>query len=184
MDEPANSVRLRFAEPEDIETRLTFKVSTEIERMYGSLMEEPAALTREHAEQWFSQLSKHPNAWVIEKNAHLVGEVRLDNLNSVDRRARLAIGLFEEDQLGRGIGRQAIRLVLHQAFGQLALHRVDLRVLAYNVRAIRCYKACGFTCEGIERESALVGGVWYDDWIMGILEQEFSQLPVSNRVSH
>lgn len=143
--------------------------------MYGHLTDTPTATTREQAEQWFKQLSAHPNAWVVEKDGHLVGEIRLDNLNAVDRRARLAIGLFGQELLGRGIGRTAITLVLRHAFGALALHRVDLRVLAYNHRAIRCYEACGFTREGVERESALVGDTWYDDWIMSILEQEFNQ---------
>ena len=67
----------------------------------------------------------------------------------------------------------AIDLLLHKAFGPLALHRVDLRVLSYNLRAIRCYEACGFVREGIERESARVGDEWHDDWIMGILERDF-----------
>ena len=30
------------------------------------------------------------------------------------------------------------------AFGILGLHRIDLRVLAYNTRAISCYRRCGF----------------------------------------
>ena len=50
------------------------------------------------------------------------------------------------------------------------LHRIDLRVLAYNTRATRCYLRAGFVEEGREREAALVDGTWHDDVIMGILE--------------
>jgi RimJ/RimL family protein N-acetyltransferase len=45
----------------------------------------------------------------------------------------------------------------------MALHRVSLRVVAYNVRAIRCYSACGFVGEGSEREAAYIGGNWRHD---------------------
>ncbi|MBV8716748.1 MAG: GNAT family N-acetyltransferase [Chloroflexi bacterium] len=90
-------------------------------------------------------------AWIIETDAHCVGVVRLHSLVEQDRRARLAIGLFHPALLGHGTGTLAIRLVLQHAFDGLHLHRVDLRVLAFNVRAIRCYEKCGFVREGLER---------------------------------
>ena len=60
------------------------------------------------------------------------------------------------------------------AFDVLKLHRISVRVLEYNARAIRTYKKCGFVVEGRERQSALVDGTWYDDVIMGILDGEFA----------
>lgn len=74
-----------------------------------------------------------------------------------------------------GLGRDAIRLVLAHAVGPLRLHRVGLRVIAFNMRAIRRYRACGFIEEGREREAALVGGAWYDDIMIGVLAHEFGR---------
>lgn len=168
------TVRLRHPSAEDIEARIRLGSSAEILRMYGFLATVSAdEMTRAQATRWFEDLRDHPCAWVVEADGELVGHVRLDTINNTDRRARLAIGLFNERHLGRGIGRAAINLVLEHAFGPLGLHRVDLRVLSYNTRAIRCYEACGFVREGVERESARVGTKWHDDWIMAILEQEF-----------
>ncbi|MGL5012076.1 MAG: GNAT family N-acetyltransferase [Paracoccaceae bacterium] len=172
-DQPL-TVKLRAPLPEDALARMAHGFSAEIRRMYGYVGDTPDRMTREEAERWLRQLEDHPCAWVIETGDGVVGEARLDNINETDRRARMAIGLFSERHLGRGIGRAAVRLVLRHAFGTLQLHRVDLRVLSYNIRAIRCYEACGFVREGIERESALVGGEWHDDWIMSILAQEFA----------
>ena len=50
-------------------------------------------------------------------------------------------------------------LALDHAFGPLRLHRVSLRVLASNERAVKCYRACGFAEEGREREAALSTGL-------------------------
>jgi RimJ/RimL family protein N-acetyltransferase len=61
---------------------------------------------------------------------------------------------------------------------ELGLHRVSVRVVAYNERAIQAYKKCGFRIEGREREAALVDGVWHDDVIMGVLESEYA--PIRN----
>ncbi|WP_211857282.1 GNAT family N-acetyltransferase [Plastoroseomonas hellenica] len=55
------------------------------------------------------------------------------------------------------------------------MHRVSLRVLAGNARAIACYSKCGFVEEGRQPETACVNGVWQDDVIMGLLDREFDQ---------
>jgi RimJ/RimL family protein N-acetyltransferase len=124
------------------------------------------------AQVWFDRLSAHPHAWVIESDGALTGELRLDSLDTTDRHARLALGLFADSHLGRGIGRRAIAQALDHAFGPLGLHRVDLRVLAFNTRAIRCYTACGFRHEGTLRENAWIDGAWHDDLIMGLLAHD------------
>jgi ribosomal-protein-alanine N-acetyltransferase len=55
----------------------------------------------------------------------------------------------------------------------MQLHRVDMRVLTFNRRAIGCYEKCGFVHEGVERESVWIDGAWTDDMRMGILEDEY-----------
>lgn len=176
MASPAVHVRLCRPRAEDAEERAALGVSALIVRGYGAIADSRPRLPLRDAARWLKGLLRHPCAWVIEADGALAGEARLDNINPDDRRARLAIGLFSEGHLGRGIGRQAVNLVLDHAFGALALHRVDLRVLARNDRAIRCYQACGFVREGIERDSARVGDAWEDDWIMSILEHEYRAL--------
>jgi RimJ/RimL family protein N-acetyltransferase len=73
------------------------------------------------------------------------------------------------------LGTEATQLVLKYGFEQLQLHRVSLRMLAYNERAITSYEKAGFKREGIERESALVDGRWYDDVMMGAVADEWRQ---------
>jgi RimJ/RimL family protein N-acetyltransferase len=172
----APDVRLRPPRASDTDARARLGVSAEVVLGYGALAEDAPTLPRRLAARWLKGLQRHPCAWVIEADGALVGEARLDTINRHDQRARLAIGLFNARHLGQGIGRQAVNLVLDHAFGVLGLHRVDLRVLARNHRAISCYRACGFVHEGVERDSAKVGDAWEDDWIMSILAHEFRTL--------
>ncbi len=166
-------IRLRQPCPEDVEARLALGRDPGIVRMFGGDTARPLPpLTAEAVERWLDALRAHPHAWIVEHEGRLLGEARLDGLNEHDGRARLAIGLYDPTKLGIGLGREAVRLVLAHAFDVLGLHRVDLRVLAYNIRAIRCYESCGFVVEGRERESALVDGTRHDDLIMGILASE------------
>ena len=158
----------------DVQGRLALGNSAEVMRMFGADPETIPPLTLAASKAWVDRLAAHPHAWVVEHAGSFLGEIRLDDLNHHDRRARLAIGFFDERRLGEGLGREAIRLLLGYAFVALGLHRVSLRVITYNERAIRCYRACGFREEGRERQAAFVGGGWHDDIIMGVLASEFS----------
>lgn len=176
-----SSVRLRRPRHTDVAERLVLGNPPDILHMFG---EDPATarpLTEAAARRWVDRLAEHSRAWVIEHDGRLLGEIRLDALDEHDRRARLAIGLYDPAKLGRGIGREAIGLLLRHAFDSLRLHRVGLRVLAFNTRAIRCYLACGFIEEGREREAACVAGTWHDDVLMGILRRDFLRQAAEDR---
>lgn len=64
-------------------------------------------------------------------------------------------------------------MVVRHAFEVMGLHRVDLRVLETNTRAIRCYERCGFVHEGVEAETAFVNGHWVSDLRMRLLQSEY-----------
>jgi RimJ/RimL family protein N-acetyltransferase len=52
------------------------------------------------------------------------------------------------------------------------LHRVELRVLDFNLRGIGCYRRCSVIEEGGERDAAFVDGAWLDYMVMAILETD------------
>lgn len=166
-------LRLRAATADDAEARLSLGHSSDIVRMFGVSYADHKAMTREAAEAWAVGQLNDPYAWIIEVEGRLIGEIKLHSINTVDRRASMAIAIYERQLLGKGFGSDAIRLLLHHAFTQLNLHRIGVRVLAYNERAIKAYQKCGFVVEGRERETAFVDGAWQDDLMMGILSQEY-----------
>ncbi|EIM26231.1 GNAT family N-acetyltransferase [Microvirga lotononidis] len=166
-------ITLRKAQSSDVEARLRLGNDPDIVEMFGVSQDAVRPPTPESAARWVQTLMDHPRAWVIATD-RLIGEVRLDRIDRQDRRASLAIGILDPQCLGKGLGTQAIMLVLGHAFHDLKLHRIGVRVLAYNTRAIRAYQKCGFQIEGREREAAFVDGQWHDDVIMGLLEHEFT----------
>ena len=168
-------VGLRRPQSEDVAERLALGNDPGIMRMFGADTTGWPPMAETEAVRWFEKITVHQHAWVVEHEERLLGDIRLhlDALGQQDARARLAIGFYDPTKLGKGLGREAIRLVLAHAFNTLGLHRVSQRVVAYNTRAIRCYVACGFVVEGREREAALVGGERHDDIMMGVLAREF-----------
>lgn len=165
------NLRLRSATAADVEARLALGPEPDENlRLYG-VEPDGAPFRRADAERWVKALTEHSYAWIIE-GPSLLGSVRLDRVDMVDRRASLAIGPLQRQDQGRGLGTEAARRVLAYGFDELGLHRVSVRVLADNIRAIRCYEKCGFQHEGRERETVFIDGAWRDDLIMGVLHDE------------
>lgn len=97
-----------------------------------------------------------------------VGEVVLNEWEPENRACNLRILLGPRGR-DRGLGTEAVRLVLGHAFDVLALHRVGLECYAFNPRAARVYEKAGFVVEGRRREALLFDGEWVDALVMSVL---------------
>ena len=172
----AGDLLLRPFRPGDQTDRLRAGRTAEYLRMVGGDYRRVRPMTQEQAQEWYQRSAAEPYAWAIVVAERCVGSARLHTLQPADQRARYAIGIFDPAAWGQGYGTIATRWVLGYAFNVLRLHRVDLRVLEYNARAIACYGKCGFVREGLEREGALVSGQWHNDVMMSILENEYRHL--------
>lgn len=167
------ALRLRPPQDGDIAARLLLGNRPEIHRLFGGDPADFRELTPEGAEAWVKALKAERYGWAIEHEGQLVGSIRLNAVNPMDRRAALSIGILAPGTLGKGVGTKAMRLVAKHAFGELGLNRLSVRVLDFNERAIAAYKKVGFQIEGREREAAFISGAWHDDLMMGLLAREF-----------
>lgn len=114
-------------------------------------------------------------AIVWSENGEHIGNIKLGPIDWIHRRASLGLLVGEEDAWGKGVGSEAVNLLLSYAFDTLNLHRVSLGVHSDNQAAIRVYEKAGFTQEGVLRENAFVDGEYVDGVLMGILEDDFEQ---------
>ena len=169
-------IHLRPPVPSDIDDR--HAVGRPDEFMYncgGNRSENEPHPPRSVWENWYEGQRKSPYTWHIEHEGRCIGACRLHHLSEADRSGTFAIGIFDVSRLSQGIGTEAGELVLAYAFDVLGLHRVDLKVLDYNLRAIRCYEKCGFRKDGLLRENAFIEGKYASDWVMSILEHEWRE---------
>lgn len=75
----------------------------------------------------------------------------------------------------RGYGKDSINVLLNYLFNELGAVRIELEVIKSNIRAISCYKKCGFIEESIKRSRCYIDGEYVDTIIMAILKEEFIQ---------
>lgn len=116
-------------------------------------------------------------AWfsiVAQEDDGLVGGISLFGANAPNRAATLAISIGSE-HWSRGLGTDALRVMVRYGFQELGLNRIGLGVWAFNDRAIAAYRKVGFVEEGRRRQMTLHAGRFYDEVLMSILRSEWDQ---------
>ena len=174
MELKDQNVLLRNVKPSDIDDRHKCGRHHEFVHMCGGeSMKKPDYPPRSVWEGWYEHQKNTPYSWVIDVGGRCIGTAGFHQISEADKSARYRIGIFDPAYHGMGIGTVVTKLLLKYGFETMHLHRIDLKVLEYNHRAIRCYEKCGFKQEGVLRESAIIDGTFYDDIIMSILDWEF-----------
>ncbi|OEH94443.1 GNAT family N-acetyltransferase [Bacillus solimangrovi] len=102
-----------------------------------------------------------------------IGVTSLVNIDWKNRNAECIIDIGEKDYWGKGLGKEALSLILQYAFSELNLNRISLKVYSFNKRAINLYTSLGFTIEGEIRKDIFRNGKWHNTILMGILSEEY-----------
>jgi UDP-4-amino-4,6-dideoxy-N-acetyl-beta-L-altrosamine N-acetyltransferase len=168
------NVVLRTAEREDLDTLWMWANDRQITKWL--LIEAPVSRVAE--ERWLEHMltSATDRFFVIcTRDMTPIGTIVLSQINMKHRKARTGISIFEHDYLGRGLGTEAMQLLINFAFWELGLHRVELDVFEENVRAIRSYEKVGFKVEGMSRDCYFKDGRFINALIMSVLDTEWSR---------
>jgi RimJ/RimL family protein N-acetyltransferase len=166
-------VSLRPFEEADIEN--TVKWLNNIE--HAVLIDRVLPATIHERKEWFYTISKDKTAVtfaiVLNKNSTHIGNCGLINIDSRSRRGQLWIYL-DKQFIGKGLGKEAITLLLKYAFQYLNLNRIYLYVVSTNLRATKFYERCGFKREGTFRQHVFLKNKYEDAIWFGILKEDFN----------
>jgi len=132
-------------------------------------------------ENWFSEYQDNRNKsirlTICDINNHtVIGVVYLTNIDWIDRTAKFSIMIGESKYQNKGMGKLATNLMLDHAFEDMNLHKLWLRVLEDNIKAISLYEKCGFIKEGVNRQHIFKNGSYVNLISMGILKEEWVSL--------
>lgn len=160
---------------EDIIDRKKLGLNLECVIMCGGNAPNSGEFTMDDAVRWYERIIQHPCKWIIEYKGNCIGAVGLRPYKE-DNKGKFSIEIYDNNVYGCGIGTIVTKMVLKYAFEVIEYHKVFLRVLDYNIRAIKCYEKCGFIKEGVDREGALIKGTYCSDIYMGIIKSDYISL--------
>ena len=96
---------------------------------------------------------------------------RIDGRSRNAEWGRFMIG--DKKYLGKGYGLEALYLSARYAFLHLNLHRLYMKVFAWNKKSRAMHESFGFKEEGTLRQHVFRNGKYHDVVVYGLLAQEF-----------
>jgi RimJ/RimL family protein N-acetyltransferase len=170
-------VRLEPLGPAHALDNLASTRDPELRRLTGTHRE----FTLEEIEQWCASRAEQTDrvdlAVLDAADKRYLGDLALFDVDRANASACYRIALSGKGNLGRGYGTEATSLVLDYAFDAIGLHRVWLEVFAFNERAIRAYRRCGFVVDGRLRDALRWNGQWHDALAMSALSTDETRRP-------
>lgn len=169
-------IKLRKIQESDIDDRLAIGRHHEFVHMCGGeTLSKPEYPSRDTWVDWYTNTKIADYSWIIDLDGHCIGSAGFHHVSEEDHSATYRIGIFDVNLHSRGIGTEVTNLLLEYGFKTKKWHRIELKVLEYNYRGIRCYEKCGFKKDGVLRESAFIEGRYYSDIVMSILDYEYDK---------
>jgi ribosomal-protein-serine acetyltransferase len=176
-------IELRLLEDRDAEE--LFEVCRRnLERLYWfrenySLADTRAFVRRDLTENFARDNGFRAGVFV---RGRLVGSVRFNDIDWESRATALGYWVdagFE----GRGLITRACRVMLDHAFGELKLHRVEIRCHAENARSRALAERLGFRFEVLLRRAERVRTRLLDLAVYGLLEDEWRAAPTAQHTN-
>lgn len=106
-------------------------------------------------------------------NGSHIGNVKIDSIHWIHRRAILGIMIGEKSEHGKGYGTEATKLALTYAFKMLNLEKIKLGVIASNYAAINIYEKIGFKRVGLLIDEFYYHGDYHDMVYLEIHKKDY-----------
>ncbi len=87
--------------------------------------------------------------------------------------------IISKEYHGEGYGRESLWAISRHAFDTVGYHKLVATVTSGNLASCNTLMSIGFQQEGTLRKSYYLDGNWQDDWLFGLLKEEFNN---SNRL--
>ncbi|HXY91540.1 MAG TPA: GNAT family N-acetyltransferase [Acidimicrobiia bacterium] len=176
LDELAGKlVRLREPRLDDLDAFVAF-ADSDGDRLAG---ETNLPRTAEQSRRWLDDLLTRPReddtAFLVLESAEgaVAGSVSVNRANRRHGRFSYGIALFPPFRR-RGIGSEAIVLLLRFYFGELRYQRCETEIYAFNDASLALHEKLGFVVEGRRRRALFTQGEFHDIVTVAMLREEFA----------
>ena len=131
----------------------------------------------EKTEKWFDSHLGEDTRYdaVIEADGVPVGTIGLLSIDRKNSKAEYYIAMGETSYKGKGVAKEASRLILQYGLEVLGLNRIYLFTEVENVSAQKLFERVGFVREGLIRQDIVSHGKFVDRIVYGFLKEEWDK---------
>lgn len=168
---------LRLIEPQDAEEldSLIEQNRTHL-KAYSAWLKDDHSIenTRSFIERNLAQFARHEGfAIAIWHKGEMAGQIEYNYIDWANRKTELGFWLGASFQ-GKGLATKSCRFLIHHAFNELKLNRIEMRCELDNQKSRRIAETLGFTHEGVVRQAGWLHDHFVDFVIYGMLTNEWA----------
>jgi RimJ/RimL family protein N-acetyltransferase len=173
-------VNLRAVDRHDAASINRWLNNPDVMRYWGLPSSTPSLTeVQRQIEDWLDQEGRldRPACLIVETlEAELIGFVSFGEFKPDSRSTELSLLIGEPEWWGRGYGTDVLQTVIATCFDDWNLRRLWARSEAFNERAHRLFKRCGFTHEATLRDASYFEGAYHDVLVFGLLAADEREL--------
>lgn len=159
------NIRLRALEVEDLDFLYELENNVAIWEISGTTTPYSRHVLKQYLDNAHRDIYdvKQLRLCICNKNDKGIGLIDLFDFDPKNHRAGMGIVVLEDKNRNKGIGKEAIHLVMEYAFSTLALKQVYANVVVGNEASIHLFKKLGFLEVGIKKDWIFSNGVYKDE---------------------
>ena len=156
---------LRALEPEDLEFLYTLENDTEIWEISNTLRPYSRKVLKEYLQNAHRDIFevKQLRLCVCDTNGERIGLVDLFDFDPKHNRAGIGIIILNPANRNKGVGAEALKLLIDYSFTILELHQVYANILQDNFTSIHLFEKLGFEKAGVKKQWIRWGGTYKDE---------------------
>jgi len=111
-------------------------------------------------------------AIVLKEGDLHIGNIKIGPIDWIHRFADVSLIIGEKACWGKGLGTEAIQLMVGYAFEVLNLRKLTAGAYVGNVGSIRAFEKADFVGEGLRRKQRFSAGTYTDEVLLGLIREE------------
>lgn len=153
----SEKIILREIEEKDLDLIIKWRNDPKILRWFFSYLPLNKVKQRKWYEKYLNDDTQQ--TFIIELKEEIpIGTVGLTGIDYKNQRAELTIVIGEKEYGGKGLGKEALDVLVKFAFNEMNLRKIKALVFSDNERAINLYEKYGFIKEGVLKEEIFKDG--------------------------
>ena len=170
-------VYLRALELDDYKTTVKWRSDDEIAYGYGNVRH---FVSSENEKKWIESRIFDKNdvtaGICLKETDELIGLVFLMEIDIHNKVGHCPSFIGAKEHWRKGYATEARMLILKYAFYERGLQRIWAEIIEDNVASIRMCEKCGYVKEGLLRRSRLRGSEFKNEYIYGVLKEDFDKI--------
>lgn len=164
-------IYLRALEPEDLDFIYEIENDENIWEMSSTQTPYSKFLIKQYLKNAQQDIyeAKQLRLMICMNDHRSIGLIDLFDFNPTHRRAGVGILIVEENNRGKGFGKEALALICNYGKTHLHLHQLFANVVADNLASVQLFESYGFRRIGVKKDWNLVAGSYKDELLYQLI---------------